>query len=58
MKVKVTFICDLPEFQPETVDQCLEAQIEDYLVDDDDRWLRLLDQVRLVVEVVKPESDD
>ena len=57
MKVKVTFICDLPAFQPETtVDQCIEAQVEEYLVDDDDRWLRLLDQVRLVVEVV--EEDD
>ena len=55
MKVKVTFICDLP-IEPETTGQCLEAQIEDYLVDDDDRWLRLLDEVRLAVEVV--EEDD
>ena len=57
MKVKVTFTCDLP-LEPETTGQCLEAQIEEYLVDDDDRWLRLLDEVRLAVEVVKPESDD
>ena len=56
MKVKVTFTCDLPAFRAEMNDKCLEAQIEEYLVDDDDRWLRLLDEVRLAIEVV--EEDD
>jgi len=56
MRVKVTFIAEI-DFQPEMSDQCTEAQVEEYLVDDD-RWLRLLDEIKLDVEVLTEDDDD
>ena len=57
MRVKVTFIADLPGFRPEMSDQCTEAQVEEYLVDDD-RWAELLDEIKLSVEVLAEAEDD
>ena len=57
MRVKVTFITEISDFQPEMSEQCLEAQVEEYLVDDD-RWLRLLDEIKLSVEVLAEAEDD
>jgi hypothetical protein len=57
MRVKVSFIAELPGFQPEMSGKCIEAQVEEYLVDDD-RWLRLLDEIKLDVEVLAEDDDD
>jgi hypothetical protein len=57
MRVKVSFIAELPGFQPEMSGKCIEAQAEEYLVDDD-CWLRLLDEIKLSVEVLEPEDTD
>jgi hypothetical protein len=57
MRVKVTFITEISGWKPEMSDQCLEAQVEEYLVDDD-RWLRLLDEIKLSVEVLAEAEDD
>jgi hypothetical protein len=57
MRVKVTFIADLPGFRPEMSDQCTEAQVEEYLVDDD-RWAELLDEIKLSVVILAEAEDD
>ena len=57
MRVKVTFITEISDFQPEMSEQCLEAQVEEYLVDDD-RWLRLLDEIKLSVVILAEAEDD
>jgi hypothetical protein len=57
MRVKVSFIAELPGFQPEMSGKCIEAQAEEYLVDDD-RWAELLDEIKLDVEVLAEDDDD
>ena len=56
MKVKVSFEVEVTDFQPEMMTgQGLEEQVSDHLTEDE-RWIRILDEVYVRVEIVKEED--